>query len=61
MATRTFCYCVCMQGVAGMSDQLQRVQLDGCAELFRPTVRPAPNFSAEKDCEALRHAMKGAG
>ena len=50
-----------MQGVAGVSDQLQRVQLDGCAELFRPTVRPAPNFSAEKDCEALRHAMKGAG
>ncbi|XP_076459510.1 annexin-B12-like isoform X2 [Babylonia areolata] len=48
-------------GVEGLGQQMQQVQLDGCAELFRPTVRPAPNFSAEKDCEALRHSMKGAG
>jgi hypothetical protein len=27
----------------------------------RPVIRPAPNFSAEKDAEIIRKAMKGAG
>nr|KAG5697878.1 hypothetical protein BaRGS_017135 [Batillaria attramentaria] len=49
------------KGVQAVGAKLQGIQLDGSAELFRPTVRPAPNFSAEKDCEAMRHAMKGAG
>ena len=25
------------------------------------TVKPAPSFDVDKDCEALRNAMKGAG
>lgn len=40
---------------------LDRVTLDGCAQIFRPTVVASPNFSAERDSETLRKSMKGAG
>ena len=43
------------------SPALESVHYGPAGELFRGTVHPVPNFNAEKDCEVLRKAMKGAG
>ncbi|XP_025085605.1 annexin A7-like [Pomacea canaliculata] len=48
-------------GVEAIGAGLDRVTLDGCAQIFRPTVVASPNFSAERDSETLRKSMKGAG
>lgn len=45
----------------GLSDQFQGMGLHGNQGMPRAAVRPAPNFSAEKDAEVIRKAMKGAG
>ena len=48
-------------GVAGAAAQFQRMGIQGTADLPRPTIRPAANFSAERDADIIRKAMKGMG
>ena len=48
-------------GVAGAAAQFQRMGIQGTADLPRPTIRPAANFSAERDTDIIRKAMKGMG
>lgn len=44
-----------------MSAQFQQLGIQGNLGMPRPVIRPAPNFSAEKDAEIIRKAMKGVG
>ncbi|XP_060553939.1 annexin A7-like isoform X2 [Ruditapes philippinarum] len=48
-------------GQPGLSGQFQQLGIHGNMGMPRPVIRPAPNFSAEKDAEIIRKAMKGAG
>lgn len=48
-------------GVGGAAAQFQRMGLQGTADVPRPTIRPAANFSAERDTDIIRKAMKGMG
>ena len=49
-------------GVVGdAAAQFQRMGIQGTADLPRPTIRPAQNFSAERDADIIRKAMKGMG
>ena len=41
--------------------QFQKMGLQANVGLPRPTVRPSQNFSAERDAETIRKAMKGMG
>jgi hypothetical protein len=41
--------------------QEQQSILLASLEQYQGTVFPSPNFNAEADCQALSHAMKGAG
>lgn len=45
----------------GLSPQFQQMGIQGNLGMPRPVVRPAQTFSAEKDAEIIRKAMKGAG
>lgn len=45
----------------GLSSQFQQMGLHGTTGAPRPVVRPAANFSAERDSDIIRKAMKGAG
>lgn len=45
----------------GFYPQEQQSILLASLEQYQGTVFPAPNFNAEADCQALSHAMKGAG
>ncbi|XP_052790402.1 annexin-B12-like isoform X2 [Mya arenaria] len=47
-------------GQPGLAGQFGQMNLQGQG-MPRPTVTPAPNFSAEKDAEVIRKAMKGVG
>ena len=47
--------------MAGAAAQFQRMGIQGTADLPRPTIRPAANFSAERDADIIRKAMKGMG
>ncbi|XP_053385340.1 annexin A7-like isoform X2 [Mercenaria mercenaria] len=48
-------------GQPGLSSQFQQLGIQGNLGMPRPVIRPAQNFSAEKDAEIIRKAMKGAG
>ena len=47
--------------MAGAAAQFQRMGIQGSPDLPRPTIRPAANFSAERDADVIRKAMKGMG
>lgn len=48
-------------GQAAQDMSRMNIQGHGTAEQYRGTIIPPKNFSAEKDAEILRKAMKGIG